>query len=134
MRDRPGDRRALSNAGLCRGLPGSLRVCPIGADAGDDRADRNDVVDLEQALFHRTGSDRRYLRIDLIGGNFEDAFILPDAVAGLLEPLEDGGFHNTFTHFWHYQVDERHNELLDFAKGSYFQCIGRTPAPIRPTG
>jgi hypothetical protein len=27
-------------------------------------------------------------------------------------PLENGGFHDTFTHLWHYQVNSGHIETL----------------------
>ena len=87
--------------------------CAICADTGDDRANRYDVVNLEQDLLECSGGGRRDFGIDLVGGDLENAFILPDGIAGLLQPLEDGGFHDTFTHFWHNQVDERHNELLE---------------------
>ena len=69
---------------------------------------------IRHQLFDDAFGNRRYFRVHLVGGDLEDRFVLFDGIAGLFVPFQDGSFHDTFTHFWHYQVDKSHT--LEFIK------------------
>jgi hypothetical protein len=104
--------------GLCRGDGRSI-TC---TDPGDDGADRNHVVDLEQDLFDDAFRDGGHLGIHFVGGNLQKGLILLYRITGLFVPFQDRGFHDAFTHFWHYQVNKRHNTLnLRWTKVVFFR-------------
>ena len=114
----------------------AMRCCrgagrTVGPDAGDDGADGNDVIDLVEQFFQDAFGRAGYFGVDLIGSDLEHRLVLFNGIAGLLVPFQDGGFHDTFTHFRHYQIDKRHT-LEDFdgllgrgpvGKGNYFDLF-----------
>ena len=101
------NRGAVGGGGGCS--CGGTCGCSVGADAGDDGADGYDVVDVEQYFFYDAFRDGGDFGVYLVGCDLQDGLVLFNGIAGLFVPLEDGGFHNTFTHFWHYQIDKRHS-------------------------
>ena len=48
-----------------------------------------------------TGGGRRNLRVDLVGGDFEERLVALHGVARLLEPLGDGAFEDRLAHLGH---------------------------------
>ena len=68
-----------------------------GVDRSEHRADLHGVADGNRVLAHDAGDRRRDLDRDLVGLEAGDRLVDRDGLAGLLQPLAEGGFGDRFT-------------------------------------
>ena len=77
-----------------RGRRGGAVTC---IDRGEHRADLHGVADRDGVLAHDAGDRRRHFDRDLVSLEAGDRLVDRDGVAGLLQPLAEGGFGDRFT-------------------------------------
>jgi hypothetical protein len=80
----------------------------LGLDPGDRGADFYRLALDRENLDQDARSRRRYVGIDLIGGDLEDRLVALDFVAHVLEPFRNGPLGDRLAHLGHDDIDSSH--------------------------
>ena len=77
------------------------RCCSFFGDGANDGVDLDGVASLHLDVLQRAGGGRRYLGVNLVGGDFKQRLVALNFFSRLLQPLGDGSFKNRFPHLGH---------------------------------
>ena len=89
---------------------GAKRIVLLGYDMKVDgnRTNWHNIIHSIANFRHNSGRCRRHFTVNFISSNIQYGFIHFYDVTRLFVPLQNGSFSNTFTHFGHYKINNRH--------------------------
>ncbi|EDT08719.1 hypothetical protein BgramDRAFT_4373 [Paraburkholderia graminis C4D1M] len=99
------------------GFDGSGASLAFGVDLGDDLIGRDGVAVVRDDLREHAGRGCRHFEHDLVGLDFDENFVLRHSLAGLLLPLQHGGFRDRLGQLGNLDFNNSHYEYPEYVSG-----------------